>query len=165
LANQQFYQRLAAHLRAEQDRLYRLAFSYAGNEQDAMDILQTALVKALTAAPLREPQYLGTWVYRIVVNTALDWLRLRKRFVPVDDGYFDAVPATSERAPGEDVLPREDLKQALDSLPTEYKTIVVLRYFEELKLQEVADVLELNVNTVKTRLYAALRMLRLEMEV
>ena len=158
MTSQPFYDQLSSHLRREQDRLYRLAYNYAGNEQDALDILQTAMVKALTATPMREPQYLSTWVYRIVVNTALDWLRSRKRIVPVEGEYFEGLP---DKAGSIDT---EGLQCALDDLPTEYKTIIVLRYLEELKIQEVADILQLNLSTTKTRLYHALRMLRLEME-
>lgn len=57
-----------------------------------------------------------------------------------------------------------DLQKALDNLPPNYRSIIVLRYFEDLKIEEIADILELNVNTVKTRLYSALKKLRLNME-
>ena len=57
-----------------------------------------------------------------------------------------------------------DLKKALDKLPDNYRTVVVLRYFEDLKFEEIAEVLNENVNTVKTRLYKSLKALRIEME-
>jgi RNA polymerase sigma-70 factor (ECF subfamily) len=158
LARNEFYERLTTYLQTDERRLYRLAYSYAGNEPDALDITQSAMVKALTARPMREPQYLRTWVYRIVVNTAIDWLRARKRLVPADDECLDGL-AGHQDAPVD-----VDLQRALSQLPTDYHTVVVLRYFEELKLQEIAEITALNLNTVKTRLYRALQLLRVEME-
>ncbi len=159
MARQLFYEQVAGHLQREQTRIYRLAYSYVADEQDALDIMQSAMVKALTAKPIREPQYLSTWVYRIVVNTAIDWLRARKRLVLADDETLDGL-AGNQDPPGD-----VDLQRALSQLPTDLKTVVVLRFFEELKLQEIAEITGLNLNTVKSRLYRALQLLRVEMEV
>lgn len=158
-ARQNMYTELARCLQQDQARLYRLAYSYSGDEQSAMDIVQTAMVKALTAKPLREPEHLRTWVYRIVVNTALDWLRAHKRYFAASDDLLDSLPSPSG-SPGD-----PDLEQALQALPTDYQTVIVLRFFEELKLREIAEITGQNINTVKTRLYQALKLLRIEMEV
>ncbi|MHB1317435.1 MAG: RNA polymerase sigma factor [Anaerolineae bacterium] len=159
MARQLFHDQVAAHLQREQARIYRLAYSYVANEPDALDIVQTAIVKALTAKPIHEPQYLGTWVYRIVVNTAIDWLRARKRLVPADADYLDGL-AGHQDPPGD-----VDLQRALSQLPTDFRTVVVLHFFEELKLHEIAEITGVNINTVKSRLYRALQLLRVEMEV
>lgn len=158
MSTQAFHSALTTYLQAEQDRIYRLAYSYTRNEQDALDVVQTAMVKALSAPGMREPRYLQTWVYRIVVHTAIDHLRARKRLVLSDDRPFEE----EESGPPEGV--DLDVHQALDRLPADLKTIIVLRYFHELGLQEVADVLGLNLSTVKTRLYRALRLLKIEVE-
>ncbi|MGI5917904.1 MAG: sigma-70 family RNA polymerase sigma factor [Anaerolineae bacterium] len=149
---------LTTYLQAEQDRIYRLAYSYMQNEQDALDVMQTAVVKALSASTRQTPRYLKTWVYRIVVNTAIDTLRARKRLVLSDDWTFaDDASYLQE----DDNL---DVREALGRLPADLKAIVILRYFHDFKLQEVADALDMNLNTVKTRLYRALRLLRVEVE-
>ncbi len=57
-----------------------------------------------------------------------------------------------------------DLKRALDELPYKYKTIIILRYFEDMKIEEIAAILDINVNTVKTRLYKALEKLRIKLD-
>lgn len=158
LSRHAFSEELRAYLLAEQDRIYRLAYSYMQNEQDALDVVQTAVVRALSASPMREPCYLKTWVYRIVVNTAIDSLRARKRLVLSRDW----MPADDERYRREDAS--LDVREALGRLPADLKAIVILRYFHELELQEVADVLDANLNTVKTRLYRALRLLRVDVE-
>ena len=159
LANDAFYDQLTEYLKCNQERLYRLAYSYTFSEQDALDVVQSAILKALRSRPLRQPRCLRTWMYRILVNTALDWLRSRKRLVPASDDYFEQLSDKLEDPPD------PDLRSALEQLPAEYRTIVVKRFFEELKLSEVAQVTGLNVNTVKTRLYRALQLMRVEMEV
>ncbi|MHB1293797.1 MAG: RNA polymerase sigma factor [Anaerolineae bacterium] len=158
MLEQAFHQEMATYLQAEQDKIYRLAYSYTRNEQDALDVVQNAMIKALAARNLREPRYLKTWVYRVVVNAAIDYLRERNRLVLSDDW-----PDVEEADPP----PEEadcDVHEALDRLPADLKALVILRYFQELSLQEVADVLGMNLNTVKTKLYRALRLLRVEVE-
>jgi len=159
LANDVFYEQLTEYVQRNQDRLYRLAYSYVFDEQDALDIVQSAILKALRARPLRQPRYLRTWMYRIVVNTALDWLRSRKRLVSASDEYLEGLSAVADN-PGD-----PDLQAAFALLPAEYRAIVVLRFFEELRVSEIAQITGLNVNTVKTRLYRALQLMRVEMEV
>jgi len=159
LANNAFYEQLTEYVQRDQDRLYRLTYSYVFDEQDALDIVQSAILKALRARPLRQPRYLRTWMCRILVNTALDWLRSRKRLVSASHKYLEGLSAVADN-PGD-----PDLQTALAQLPAECRTIVVLRFFEELRLSEIAQITGLNVNTVKTRLYRALQLMRVEMEV
>jgi RNA polymerase sigma-70 factor (ECF subfamily) len=169
LTRDAFHKELVTYLTGEQNRIYRLAYSYMQNEQDALDVVQTAVVKALSAASMREPRYLKTWVYRIVVHTAIDSLRARRRLVLSDDwssveGQADVAMGVAA-APGADAgTDALDARQALGSLPHDLRAVVVLRYFHDLALREVAEVLDVNVNTVKTRLYRALRLLNVEME-
>ncbi len=158
MTKQTFREELTAYLQAEQDRIYRLAFSYMGNEQDALDVVQAAVVKALTASPMRQPRYLKTWMYRIVVNTAIDSLRARQKYMPLSD----RAPADGNGHEGEDSA--LDVREALSRLPPDLRAIVILRYFHDFELREVANVLGVNLNTVKARLYRALKLLSIEME-
>lgn len=57
-----------------------------------------------------------------------------------------------------------DLKKSLDELPLKYKEVIILRYFEDIKIEDVANILGLNINTVKSRLYKALKILKLNLE-
>lgn len=100
-----------------------------------------------------------SWFYRIVINTSLDFLRKHKRVRPVDDVTLELHGPIME-----DVYQNVDLEQAMEELPTAYRTVIVLRYFEDLKIEEMAEVLNENVNTVKTRLYQALNKLRVKMK-
>ena len=141
-----------------QEAHYRLAFSYVRNKENALDIVQEAILKALHSIDkLEELTYLKTWFYRIVVNTAIDFIRKHRRMTFMDDDIL------ALHLPNlEDELADMDLQDAIDQLPTQYKSIIILRFFEDLQIDEIAEITGVNVNTVKTRLYAALRKLRIE---
>lgn len=139
---------------------YRLAYSYVKNTEDALDIVQESIYKAIsTVDTLKTPGYIKTWFYRIIVNTSIDLLRKRKKLLMVDDDTLSEYYLSSE-----DNYTDIDLQKALEELPVQYRTVVVLRFFEDLKLEEIADVLGENVNTIKTRLYKALKILRIQMD-
>lgn len=151
---------LADHVIANKESYYRLAYSYVKNVDDALDIVQDSIYKALSSiATLKEPNYIKTWFYRIVVNASLDFLRKQKKLVIVEEEALCSLDA------GEiDCYEDFDLKKALDDLPDNYRSIVILRYFEDLKIEEIAEILDENINTTKTWLYKALKKLRITIE-
>ncbi|MGN7386397.1 RNA polymerase sigma factor [Sporosarcina sp. SAFN-015] len=142
-----------------QQTYYRLAYSYVKNKENALDIVQEAVFKALRSIDkLEEVNYLKTWLYRIIVNTAIDFIRKHERVSIMEDEILEShLPASKNE------LSDLDLQEAVEHLPPLYKTIIILRFFEDLKLEEIAEITGDNLNTVKTRLYAALRKLRVEM--
>jgi RNA polymerase sigma-70 factor (ECF subfamily) len=141
------------------ERHYRLAFSYVKNEDDALEVVQESIYKAIsTIDTLKTPDYLKTWFYRIIVNTAIDLLRKRKKVVVVDDETLFSYDLSTV-----DYYKDIDLQKALEDLPINYRSIVVLRFFEDFKIEEIAVILNENVNTIKTRLYKSLKMLRIQM--
>lgn len=144
----------------QKESYYRLAFSYVKNEQDALDIVQESIHKALLSVDkIKELHSIKSWFYKIIVNTSLDFLRKRKKTVLVEDHQLEIYQKGKV-----DDYSDMDLQQAIEELPHKYKIIIILRYFEDFKMEEIADVLDENVNTVKTRLYKAHKMLRLKME-
>ncbi|WP_283609011.1 RNA polymerase sigma factor [Faecalispora anaeroviscerum] len=142
-----------------QNQIYTLAFSYVHNKDDALDIVQESIYKAMTGKQtLNKSESIRPWIYRIVVNTALDFLRRKRREAEPDEDILSRGENASD-----DHYEDIDLKRALDSLPDMYRSIVVLRYFEDLTLDEIAGILNENLSTVKTRLYKSLKLLRVEM--
>lgn len=138
---------------------YRLAFSYVKNQEDALDIMQESIKKALISIDsIKDIQSIKSWLYKIVVRTAIDFLRKHKRLTLMDDEALEYLSSGRE-----DQYEDIDLKQAMDQLPVKYKTIIILRFFEDLKMDEIAEIIEENVNTVKTRLYRGLNLLRITM--
>ncbi|MCI9210231.1 MAG: sigma-70 family RNA polymerase sigma factor [Eubacterium sp.] len=137
------------------NQYYRLAYSYVRNDADAGDIVQNAAYKAIkNCAGLKQEAYAATWLYRIVINEIFTFHKQQKH------ESLDSAAETQTEDSYEDI----DLKRALASLDDEDRMIVELKYFEDLKLDEIAGILELNVNTVKSRLYRSLKKLRLSLE-
>ncbi len=135
---------------------YRLAYSYVHNEADAADIVQNGAYRAiLNSASLKQKSYAATWVYRIMLNEIFRFLKEERGNIPLEE--MGAEPAR------EDTYENVDLKNALNSLTPEDKAVIELKYFEDLKFEEIAEVLEENVNTVKSRLYRGLKKLKLEL--
>ena len=148
-------QQVESQLLASYESLYRLAYTYVKNPDDAMDVVQESAFKAISrSADVRSPAAIRGWLCRIVVNTAMDVLRARSRQADAEH-----IPETGQ----EDVYQDADLMQALDLLDERERTVIVLRFFQELKLQEIAQVTGENVNTVKTILYRSLKKLKLEL--
>lgn len=136
---------------------YRLAFSYVKNQEDALDIIQESIKKALSSIEtITEPNSIKSWFYKIVVRTAIDFLRKQKKLTLVDNETIDFLSDGKE-----DAYENFDLHSALDELPLQYRTIITLRFFEDLKLEEIAEIVGENLNTVKTRLYRGLKLLRI----
>ena len=144
-------------LRAEavKGRLYRTAYLYLGSDADALEAVDEAVYQALRALKqLRQPEFFETWITRILLNECHKELRRRRRF-----SGEDALPETA----GPDVYDALPLQEAICRLPEELRTVVILRYFTGLTLQETADSLGLPVGTVSTRQRKALQLLRLEL--
>ncbi|MDR3092081.1 MAG: RNA polymerase sigma factor [Clostridiales bacterium] len=135
--------------------MYRLAYGYTKNRDDALDVVSDAVLRALTTKSAPRGEELKPWFYGIVVSAALDFLRKRKDRANIEGG--DAlmnIPASGDNAPD------EDLMEAVNRLPEPDRTIIMLRFFEDLKIEDVAKATNLRVSTTKTRLYAALKKMR-----
>lgn len=138
------------------NRYYRLALSYTKSEDDAADIVQNSAYKAIkNSGSLKQDSYAATWLYRIVLNEIFTFCGQKKTEA------LDAVPHEPEAS---DTYEDIDLKRALDTLPAKDKMIVELKYFEEMKLEEIASLMQENVNTVKSRLYRSIKKLRLALD-
>ena len=148
-------QLLVDHILNGQTDFYRLAMSYVKNRDAALDVVQEAIVKALSKVDtVREPAYLKTWFYRILINEAMNHFRRNRNLVSLEEVMADR--AAEPRDPGE----RLDLYDAIDRLSFPEQTVIKLRYFEDMKLEEIAQATGANLNTVKSRLYKAIRKLK-----
>ena len=138
------------------EKYYRLAYSYVKNEQDALDVVQESAYRAIRdCGKLKEEKYLSTWIYRIVINASIDFLRKEKR---------EGMSLDEVEIPYEDHYREDDPLELLSALEEKDRAIVILKYFEGWKLEEIAQVLEMNLNTVKARLYRALKKLKIALE-
>lgn len=143
-----------------QEKFYRLAYSYVKTPEAALDIVQEATANALAnLQKLKEPSYQTTWFYRIIVNTALQYLRKNSKCI-----YTDTMPETAGEPHSLYTEDKMDLYHAVMSLDFKYRSIILLRYFEDLKLTEVAQILKIPESTVKTRIRTALSSLKKYLE-
>lgn len=136
---------------------YRLAYSYVKNEADSLDVIQESIIKALISIEsLKEIEKVKSWFYKIVIRTSIDYIRKNKKYNDMID--ISEIINNGKSAQYKDL----DLYKALDELDETYKTIIILRYFEDMKINDIADILDENPNTVKTRLYAGLKKLKID---
>lgn len=143
----------------EQESLYRMAFLYTRNQEDALDALQEGILKAYThIKTLREPERFKTWLMRIVINSAQDLLKKRR---PTEEWEeLDELSAPEGLPPEE----RMDLYDALHQLPEPMQQLLKLRYFDGLSNRDIARQLEVSESTVAVRLSRARERLKLEMK-
>lgn len=149
--------------------IYALAFRVLGREDDARDVCQEAFLRAFRALPgFKGEAKFSSWLYRITLNLCRDWLRRKKRtpVVQAPEGV-DLVELAAAQGPAEsieDLVARKQLSaavaEAMASLPDEQRTAIVLKEFHGLTFQEIADLQQIPLSTVKTRLYQGLSVLR-----
>ena len=153
---QDIYDCTVQYIIENQNKFYRLAYSYVREEQAALDVVQNAICRGLeNCYSLRNPLALKTWFYRIVVNESLQYLRKRKNETPLTEEQAAGL-TYSEPAFDEDHRAYE----AVMRLPDAMKTVVILHYYEDLTLKQIAEITDAPLSTVKTRLYSALRKLK-----
>ena len=99
-----------------------------------------------------------SWFYRIIANSANSYLRKGKKVVYLESEEWDVVGSVT------DSYEDADLRAQLAALPKMYREIIVLRFFEGFSLKEISGIVGININTVKTRLYKGLEILRIDMK-
>ncbi|WP_066070231.1 sigma-70 family RNA polymerase sigma factor [Neobacillus soli] len=130
------------------DQLYRTAYLYVGNREDALDVIQETAYKALLGVvQLREERYFLTWLTRILIFCAYDVLKRKKKEMPIEK-IKDVLPAKAEKR--DECI---DLIDAIHQLKDHYRNAVILFYYRDLPISEVAKVMEVPENTVKTYLF------------
>ena len=154
-----------------QDKLYRVCFRMLGNRHEAEDIAQEAFVRAfINIHTFDTKRKFSTWIYRIATNLCIDRIRKKK-----PDYFLDAEVAgteglnmysqiaSTEELPEEEVLKMEmqdRVQYEISRLPDKYRAVIVLKYMEDLPLQEISDILEMPLGTVKTRIHRGREALR-----
>ena len=154
-------------------KLFALCFGMLGREDDARDAAQETFISAYrNLSGFRGDAKVSSWLHRIAVNQCLTYKRRAKtrseEFLDSEDGSEERVfIAPLQNSPARRAEQFERLKlvrTAVSSLPTDLRQIVVMKEFEDMTFQEISDTLELPLSTVKSRLYTALKQLRMKLE-
>lgn len=157
-----------------QNRVYSLSYRYMGNEEDANDMAQEAMLKAYRALrAFKGESSFSTWLYRITANVCLDELRKRKRTVHMI--YLDEPVATvdgndmerdiADQSPTADIIYEQKelgelLQSVINTLKPEHRTVIILRDIMDLSYEEMAEILKCSMGTVKSRLSRGREILR-----
>ncbi len=149
--------------------IYALAYRVIGREEDARDVAQEAFLRAFRAlGGFKGQAKFSSWLYRITLNLCRDWIR-RERRTPIAQAPegVDIIELAGESSPSEsieDLVSRRQLGRAVEKamalLPDEQRTAIILKEYHGLTFQEIADLLDCPLSTVKTRLYQGLSVLR-----
>ncbi|HEY2867576.1 MAG TPA: sigma-70 family RNA polymerase sigma factor [Pyrinomonadaceae bacterium] len=154
-------------------KIFALCFGMLGREDDARDAAQEAFIAAYrNLANFRGEARVSSWLHRIAVNQCLTIKRRAKtrseEFLDDDDGSEERVfIAPLQNSPARKAEEFERLKlvrSAVGSLPTDLRQVIVMKEFEEMTFQEISDTLEIPLSTVKSRVYTALKQLRMKLE-
>ncbi|MFF2886089.1 MULTISPECIES: RNA polymerase sigma factor SigW [unclassified Paenibacillus] len=158
-----------------QDKLYHMAYRMLNNRQEAEDVVQDTFLRVYkNLERFDETLKFSTWIYRIATNLCIDRLRKRKPTYSLDaesqeydglDGY-SMIPSDNRTPESELILSdtQRIIHQAMESLPPKYKSVMMLRYIQDLSLQEVGDILDMPVTTIKTRVHRGREFLRKKLE-
>ena len=144
--------------------MFSICLRYTKNYDEAADILQESFIKIFEKRSLFNPDYeIGPWLKRIVINEAINHFRVNKRFELIeDDSYFEG-----EDEPlmiNEDNGIKEKLLKILNSLPEGYRAVFNMYAVDNLTHQEIAEYLGVSVNTSKTQLFKARKMIQSKLE-
>ncbi len=139
----------AALIRQYELAMYRVARGMLRSDEDAADAIQDAVVSAYQSLhQLREPRFFRTWLIRILINQCKAMLRRQSRTV-----YLDTLPEAV--APHVSIDESLDMEASINRLHVEHKEVIVLFYFADWSLKEIADALQVSEGTVKSRLNRA----------
>lgn len=140
--------------------LYKTAYSYVKNKEDALDIVNETVFKSYCSIKkLKEPKFFNTWLTRILINCSLDAIRKNKKLVPFEEKLGS--DKISETDSNEEML---DLKKSIEKLDDKCRTVVILKYYQDMTISEISEVLECPAGTIKTYLHRALTELRIDLK-
>ena len=154
-------------------KIFALCFGMLGREDEARDACQEAFIAAYrNLGRFRGEAKVSSWLHRIAVNQCLTTKRRQKTrsedFLDDEDGSEErAFVAAPHHSPGKIAEASERaavVRQAVKALPADLREVIVMKEFEEMTFQEISDTLDIPLSTVKSRLYTALKQLRMKLE-
>ena len=154
-------------------RIFALTYGILGREEDARDATQETFLAAFrNLRGFRGEAKVSSWLHRIAVNQCISRQRRSKvrnesALDDEEDKHASSFASTMHYSPAHAAEGRQEtlaVRRAINSLPIELRQVVVMKEFEELTFREIADVLDLPLSTVKSRLYTALKQLQLRLQ-
>ena len=138
-------------IKNNKEYLYKMAFLYVKDEQDALEVIHETIYRAfLNIEKLKKAKFFNTWITRILINVSIDFLKKKGKNEMLDE----STPIRKEKC---EISTEEklDLYNAIDLLNDNYKTVIIMMYFNDMKIKDISRVMEIPENTVKTYLRRA----------
>uniref|UniRef100_UPI0039ED3B46 sigma-70 family RNA polymerase sigma factor n=1 Tax=Clostridium perfringens TaxID=1502 RepID=UPI0039ED3B46 len=138
-------------IKNNKEYLYKMAFLYVKDEQDALEVIHETVYRAfLNIEKLKKAKFFNTWITRILINVSIDFLKRKGKNQMLDE----STPIIKEKC---EISTEEklDLYNAIDLLNDNYKTVIIMMYFNDMKIKDISKVMETPENTVKTYLRRA----------
>lgn len=157
--------RLMEQIKAHRSRMYGIAYAYMRNETDALEAIQETVCRVwLKRHTLRDERLLATWMIRILIRVCMDERRKRKRIRP----YHETEWLSDVSRPGNEgnrdesdrYAIRLDMAEEVKKLPPKHRMVIVLKYYRDMTVAEIAELLDKPEGTVKTWLHKALQKLK-----
>ncbi|HAT4114114.1 TPA: sigma-70 family RNA polymerase sigma factor [Clostridium perfringens] len=138
-------------IKNNKEYLYKMAFLYIKDEQDALEVIHETVYRAfLNIEKLKKAKFFNTWITRILINVSIDFLKKKGK----NEIWGESTPIRKEKC---EISTEEklDLYNAIDLLNDNYKTVIIMMYFNDMKIKDISRVMETPENTVKTYLRRA----------
>lgn len=138
-------------IKNNKEYLYKMAFLYVKDEQDALEVIHETVYRAfLNIEKLKKAKFFNTWITRILINVSIDFLKKKGKNEMLDEST--SIIKEKYEISTEEKL---DLYNAIDLLNDNYKTVIIMMYFNDMKIKDISKVMEIPENTVKTYLRRA----------
>ncbi|MGL4107549.1 sigma-70 family RNA polymerase sigma factor [Clostridium sp. LP20] len=139
------------------EQLYRTAYAYVKDEEMSLDIVQETVCKAYTSIhKLREAKLFNTWIIRIAINISTDFYKRKSKVVYIEQEELLSIMGSTKNQEDE----RLYLLEVIDKMDEKHKKVIILKYFDDLTIQDISKVLDIPIGTVKTHLNKGLSFLR-----
>ncbi len=139
-------------IKQESDKLYKIAFLHVRNKEDALDVIQESVYKAfISIKKLKNPEFFSTWLVKILIRTTYRMLEQRKKLGFIDDNSI--MELLDKEVP--EYEHQIDLSYAVSKLNHNYKTVIILFYYNDLSIRDISKALDKPEGTIKTYLRRA----------
>ncbi|MDV4152520.1 sigma-70 family RNA polymerase sigma factor [Clostridium sp. AL.422] len=146
------------YIKGNKEKLYKISYVYLKNKDDAMDVIHESIVKAYRKLDnIKDLNSIDKWFIRLLINTSIDYIRKNSKMILMEDKDMEALINNSkEQGDGFNLL--------IENLNEELRLIIILKYFNGYKINEISEILNIKESQVKNKIHKALNLLRKEIE-
>ena len=144
------------------EKMYTIAFAYLKNEQNSLDAVSESIYKAyMNKGKLKKLELFNTWIIKILINSCNDILKSNKKIIYIDE--YNKIDKDELTETEFKIANNVDLYNAIDKLDQKFKSVVILKYLEDMTIAQISEILDLPEGTVEVYLKRALVMLKIKL--